>query len=76
MGNIKCVLNKVCLLLITLLAVILPAITYAQTATDCNDQNNPFDTPCPLDTWVIVLVIIAGVFACAHLYQKQKSSRA
>jgi hypothetical protein len=42
--------------------------------TDC-DNPDPFD-PCPLDTWVIVLVLIALAFTVFHLRKKQKSLQA
>lgn len=34
------------------------------------------DVNCPLDTWVIVLVAMAGIFALIHLRRKQKSLQA
>ncbi|HVW13803.1 MAG TPA: hypothetical protein VHB54_08280 [Mucilaginibacter sp.] len=32
------------------------------------------DATCPLDTWVIVLVIAASVFAAYRLFRKQKAA--
>jgi hypothetical protein len=40
----------------------------------CDDTN--IDLTCPLDTWVILLVIAAFIFASYNLYQKQKKSLA
>jgi hypothetical protein len=37
---------------------------------------DPDDPTCPLDTWVIVLVVIAAVFAAIHLYRQKKSLQA
>jgi hypothetical protein len=31
------------------------------------------DTQCPLDTWVVILAVIAVVFAATYLHRKQKS---
>jgi hypothetical protein len=31
---------------------------------------------CPLDTWVIVLVVVVGILATIHLHRKQKSLQA
>ncbi len=31
------------------------------------------DGNCPLDTWVIVIAVIAVIFAAVHLRRKQKS---
>ena len=33
------------------------------------------DTTCPLDTWVILLVIVASAFAAYTLYRRQAVSR-
>ena len=42
------------------------------TGSPCdNDQGGP--DGCPLDTWVIVLLIIAVIFTAIHLHRKQKS---
>jgi hypothetical protein len=37
---------------------------------------DPDDPNCPLDTWVIVLVVMAVIFAVAHLYRQKKSLQA
>jgi hypothetical protein len=42
---------------------------------NCDDNNGGPDG-CPLDTWVIILVIIAVTFTAMHLYRKQKSLQA
>jgi hypothetical protein len=56
--------------------LLLPIISFAQTGDGppCDDSD-PIDAgpDCPLDTWVIVLVVIALIFATIHLYRKQKS---
>jgi hypothetical protein len=36
------------------------------------DNADPDTSDCPLDSWVIILVACALVFAVFHLYQKQK----
>lgn len=41
----------------------------------CNGAD-PYDTDCPLDTWVIVLVVVAVIFAVTQLHRKQKSLQA
>ena len=41
---------------------------------DCGDTTVGPDEPCPLDTWVIVLAIIALIFAAIHLYKKQNTA--
>ena len=37
---------------------------------------DPDDPNCPLDTWVIVLVVMAVIFAVTQLHRKQKSLQA
>ena len=54
--------------IITLLSV---ANAYAQIGLPCAGDDP--DTPCPLDTWVIVLVVAASMFAAFRLYRRQAS---
>ncbi|MCR8557687.1 hypothetical protein KXD93_08545 [Mucilaginibacter sp. BJC16-A38] len=53
-------------------------VTFAQPGGpgqgDCGDTTAGPDEPCPLDTWVIVLSVIALVFAAIHLHKKQKNA--
>jgi len=64
----------VCKVICVLSFVLTPAISKAQDLP-C-DGLDPYDTNCPLDTWVILLVAVAGVFAAFHLYRKQKNLQA
>jgi hypothetical protein len=59
------------------LLFIMPLTLLAQGQDDlpCGDQDNPFDTSCPLDTWVVILVIIFAILASYHLYSKGQSTR-
>lgn len=43
---------------------------HAQTVNPC--LGDDIDNPCPLDTWVIVLVIAATIFAAFSLYRRQR----
>jgi hypothetical protein len=56
--------------------ILLPIISFAQDGDGppCEDSD-PIDAgpDCPLDTWVIILVVVALIFATIHLYRKQKS---
>jgi hypothetical protein len=36
------------------------------------DGSDPYDTDCPLDTWVWVLAAIALIFGAIQLYRQQK----
>jgi hypothetical protein len=40
------------------------------------DGDNGGPDGCPLDTWVIILVLIAFIFTAFHLHKKQKSLQA
>ena len=65
-------------LLLILLLLVIPVITEAQGNggdIPCDGQD-PFNSDCPLDTWVIALVIIAVIFTALHLQRKQKSLQA
>lgn len=68
--------NKVYRFLFTLLILVLfsPMIVSAQES-ECGGVSDPFNEACPLDTWVVVLVIVAGVFTSIHLHRKQRSLR-
>ena len=55
--------------------IISPIVTLAQGPggdLPCGGDD-PLNSDCPLDTWVIVLVIIALTFTVFHLRKKQKS---
>jgi len=54
-----------------LLLILNSAVLYAQPGVPCGGTDP--DATCPLDTWVIVLAIIAVIFAAYHLHRKQKS---
>ncbi|HWZ03224.1 MAG TPA: hypothetical protein VNX40_06395 [Mucilaginibacter sp.] len=47
------------------------SVLFAQPGEPCGGTDP--DATCPLDTWVIVLAIIALIFGAYHLYRKQKS---
>ena len=59
----------------TLLLLTIPLISNAQGELPCNDAD-PFNSACPLDNWVVALVIATGLFTVMHLRRKQKSLRA
>ncbi len=72
-GKFKAFWNKVAL---TALCMLCTLLTFAQLGppSDCGDTSGGPDEPCPLDTWVIVLAVIALAFAAYHLQKKQKSA--
>jgi len=44
----------------------------AQDILPCGGEDP--DATCPLDTWVIVLVVAAGIFTTYRLYRRQTAS--
>jgi hypothetical protein len=58
----------------TLVFVMATLSCFAQLESPCEPTDN--DSPCPLDTWVVVLAVMAFVFAVVHLYRKQKAIQA
>ena len=38
-------------------------------------EGNDPDSQCPLDNWVIILALVAVVFATWHLYRKRKTQK-
>jgi len=69
---------KIKAVLTTLLLVVLGSINcFAQLENPCGGNGDPDDpTTCPLDTWVVALVIVTLIFATSKLYYKQKSEQA
>ncbi|MGF7038716.1 hypothetical protein [Mucilaginibacter lappiensis] len=70
--------NKYKFLLGVCFYLLITANCFAQTDPGGGlcDGNDGGPDGCPLDTWVIVLVIIAVIFTALHLQRKQKSLRA
>jgi hypothetical protein len=54
-------------------SLLFSAVVHAQTLP-CGGEDP--DATCPIDTWVIVLVIIASVFAVSSLARKGKAFHA
>lgn len=56
---------------------LLPMAALAQDGfnPDCFDEDPVGTVDCPLDTWIIILAVVAVLFAAFHLYRKQKSLR-
>ncbi len=60
--------------------LLLSVTTFAQ---DCGDgpglpgiDPDAVSNGCPLDTWVVALVVLAGVFFTYNLYKKQNAQQA
>jgi hypothetical protein len=75
MRSCKSALSSVYRLLFVLFLIGTPLLSKAQADQGCSGQD-VYDGNCPLDTWVIVLVVIAGLFTAIYLHRKQKSLQA
>jgi hypothetical protein len=56
-----------------LLLMLNAAVLFAQTGIGEPCEGNDPDSTCPLDTWVIVLAVVAVVFAVIRLRRKQQA---
>jgi hypothetical protein len=63
--KLKTWLSLIIILLITTVKV------HAQGGFPCGETDP--DATCPLDTWVIVLVVLASAFAAFTLFKKRKA---
>jgi len=53
--------------------VLLPTISFAQGGDlPCGGDDPTTSTPCPLDTWVWVLAVVAVILGAIYLQHKQK----
>jgi len=50
------------------------ALIYAQDPGEPCNGNDPDNVGCPLDTWVVLLAIVAIVFAAWHLQKRRKTA--
>ena len=56
--------------------VLLPTISFAQGGDlPCGGDDPTTSTPCPLDTWVWVLAVVAVILGAMYLQRKQKLQR-
>jgi hypothetical protein len=56
--------------------LLLPSISFAQGGDlPCGGDDPTTSTPCPLDTWVWVLAVVAVIFGAMYLQRKQKLQR-
>jgi len=59
------------LMIISILLICLPCLLFAQSV-DCPDLPDP-DVPCPIDSWVVMLLVVGGVYGVrkAGLFRKK-----
>jgi len=67
-------INKIVSLIILLGSIVLlPTISFAQGGDlPCGGDDPTTSTPCPLDTWVWVLAVVAVILGAMYLQRKQK----
>lgn len=53
--------------------LLLPFSSFAQDIP-CADQDPTGTVPCPLDSWVWILLIAGMAFGAWHLYRRQKNT--
>jgi hypothetical protein len=70
--NLKLTYRKI---LLSFFIIVHPLLLLAQ-GVPCGEDHDPQDNDCPLDTWIILLVIITLIFTVIHLHRKQKSLQA
>lgn len=68
---------KIVSLIVLLGSIIsLPSITFAQGGDlPCGGDDPTTSNPCPIDTWIWVLVVVAVILGATHLQRKQKQLR-
>lgn len=76
MRTVTFVKNRYKFLLSVCFYILLATNCFADPGDGLCDGNDGGPDGCPLDTWVIVLAIIAVIFAAIHLHRKQKSLQA
>ena len=56
--------------------LLLPILSFAQGGDlPCGGDDPTSSNPCPLDSWVWVLAVLAGVFGAAYLYSRKKVAK-
>ncbi len=67
--RVKIFFSTLLLLMINIVALYAQSESPIDGPCGLNDDDNQ---NCPLDTWVVVLAIIAVIFAAIHLHKKKK----
>jgi hypothetical protein len=73
MRSCQSALCSVYRLLVIILFISGPLLSKAQSGDIPCNGGDDYDSNCPLDTWVIIIVVIAGLAAAIHLHNKQKN---
>ena len=75
-GNFNSIYKIVSLIILSGSMLLLPVISFAQGGDlPCGGDDPTTSTPCPLDSWVWVLALIAVIFGTIYLYRQQKITK-
>jgi hypothetical protein len=73
-GNFKSTYKIVSLIILSGSILLLPSLSFAQGGDlPCGGDDPTSNNPCPLDTWVWILALIAMAFGTIYLHRQQKS---
>ena len=75
-GNFNSIVKIVSLIILSGSMLLLPAISFAQGGDlPCGGDDPTTSNPCPLDSWVWVLALIAVTFGAMYLSRRQKITK-
>jgi len=75
-GNFNSIVKIVSLIILSGSMLLLPAISFAQGGDlPCGGDDPTTSNPCPLDSWVWVLALIAMAFGAMYLSRRQKITK-
>ena len=75
-GNFNSIYKTVSLIILSGSMLLLPMVSFAQGGDlPCGGDDPTTSTPCPLDSWVWVLALIAVVFGSIYLHRRQKITK-
>lgn len=72
--DLRKTINQSNRILLTFFMVMSPMLLLADDPGTPCDDSDPLDNNCPLDTWVIYMVILVLILTAIHLHKKQLAS--
>ena len=75
-GNFNPIYKIVSLIILSGSMLLLPSISFAQGGDlPCGGDDPTSNNPCPLDSWVWILALIAIAFGTIYLQRQQKTTK-
>lgn len=75
-GNFNLIHKVASLIILSGSMLLLPIFSFAQGGDlPCGGDDPTGSNPCPLDSWVWMLALIAMVFGTIYLYRRQKVTK-